>query len=238
MRNQPAKDCKTRLRRGVWMLLLAGLVVLPWPQTQAQVVPYKPGQGSGVMKPGGSGVMFGGQKNPNAPLYALLKSQSRLSLLAIQDGNKPLHGVFSLEGSINQRGDVTLTLDLSSVDTGDAVRDKTIAEVLFGASPNKKTTALVSLSLGGATLNRVKKGEAFSEKLKGTLLLNNQKQPFSATVFFSPVKTGGLRVLSMEPVELNPAHWGLDKNLDALLKATGAVSLARPVLVTFDLVWR
>ncbi len=168
--------------------------------------------------------------------WQLAQERSTLTFHAIKDNAVTVRGTLKASGTVSAGGKAALTVDLTTVDTSNPARDKNIMDAFFETAKKPFATAQVSLDLPQEALDMVKKDEGGIASLSGKLKLHGVKEAFTAKVFLAPA-TGGVHAVSAEPVEIHIDTWKMAPQLDTLMKLCGHQSVAKPVQVTFDLLF-
>jgi polyisoprenoid-binding protein YceI len=168
--------------------------------------------------------------------WQLVNDQSDLNFMSIkQDFVAEIHRFKRLAGKVDAEGNVVITIDVNSLDTGVAIRDSRMHEWLFatarypeirlsGQIPLEKMQEIKELSLG----------ESLQLPLTATLALVGKEQPLTVSLRITAVEKG-LLVTTMQPVVLLANRFDLTAGVEKLreLAALKMISLAVPV--TFSL---
>jgi polyisoprenoid-binding protein YceI len=178
------------------------------------------------------------QQNPNAkeqpasmPFlnWQLNSDESAFSFLSTKNSNHTEeHTIRFASGQINDQGEMTLMLDLATVDTMIPIRDQRMRDILFEIENHPVATISSQLDQKMPLL------EAFSAGF--TLDLHGVQKDMSAQVLIQSVGEQ-LVVTNFEPVLVNGKDFGLDPAINQLTKIAGLRSINYEVLVDFKLVF-
>ena len=184
------------------------------------------------------GLLTGCQQSPKAtdqpalmPFmdWQLNNAESTFSFLSTKNGNHTEEHTIQYEsGLINDEGEMTLVLDLTTVDTMIPIRDQRMRDILFEVEDHPVATINSQLDQKMPLL------EAFSADF--SLDLHGAQKDMSAKVLIQSVGDQ-LVVTNFEPVLVNAKDFGLDGGINQLTKIAGLRSINYEVLVDFKLVF-
>lgn len=163
-----------------------------------------------------------------------LSSTSSLSYVSIKNNaiaeNNSISG---LSGGLSDAGELSVSIDLTSVETGVSIRNERMQKMFFEVS--KFATAEVSARLDPAELAALTTGKPVQRSVALTLNLHGMEKALSADVL--AVQAGGkIHVTSTRPVLLNAADFGLEAGVNALREIAGLDAISAAVPVTINLV--
>lgn len=169
------------------------------------------------------------QKQTSFSNWQLDVTESQFSFITVK--NKTHTEENSIEfkdGLIDENGQMTLRLDLSSVDTLIELRDKRLREILFevDAYPVATVSADIDPSLPFEQ----------STEVEFELNLHGISKTMQATIMIQQVNNQ-LIVINYEPVVVNAKDFDLDQGINQLTKIAGLQSINYEVLVDFKLVF-
>ena len=175
-----------------------------------------------------------------APAHAdwkLANDTSRVSFVTTKAGQiAEAHTFHSLSGMIDGSGNVTVDIDLTSVDTMIPVRDERMREVLFqtGQFPKATLTAKVDAD----AIADMRDGQAHEMSVDGMLAMHGKTLPVTLDVLVSKLRRTRIVVATMKPVIVTAAQLDLADGVEELRNLAGlpSISPAVPVSVvlTFD----
>lgn len=135
-------------------------------------------------------------------------------------------------GSINDDGQVMVSVDLASVETRVPVRNERMQAMLFEVATHPQ--ALITAEIDPADLAQVDAGVPVEREL--TLNLSLHGSEATVTGRFRALAAGGqLYVTTLEPILVGAGDFGLNAGIDALQTVAGLASIARAIPVTVDL---
>lgn len=146
-----------------------------------------------------------------------------------------LHRFKTLSGSINLQGEANLTLDLSSIDSGIAIRDERMKEHLF--ETNKFPSAEVSVVFDKDLLSKLKVGAPEVWNVTASIALHGVtvKRPMALSVLKTSM--GGITVNTQQPVIVTATDFGMDGGVAKLQELAGLPSISLAVPITATLVF-
>ena len=152
---------------------------------------------------------------------------SALSLVSVKKGTAgEVHTIDKLSGSLSDAGELSVTLDLTSVNTKIEIRDERMRNNLFetGANPTATVTAKIGKVADGVS------------RVTGSLELNlhgvKKSLDFEAIAVMAGDK---LVVSSAKPIIINAADFGLEGGVAKLQELAKLPSIATAVPVGFVL---
>lgn len=159
---------------------------------------------------------------------------SSLSYVSVKNNAIAENNTISgLSGGLSDGGELTVSIDLTSVDTGVSIRNERMQTMFFEVS--KFATAKVSAQLDPAELTALADGKPVQRSVALTLNLHGVEKDLSADVL--AVQAGGkIHVTSTRPVLLNAADFGLEGGVTALREIAGLDAISTAVPVTIHLV--
>jgi polyisoprenoid-binding protein YceI len=139
-----------------------------------------------------------------------------------------------LEGSIDAKGNATISIDINSVDSSNPIRDNRLIEMFFQAEFFPE--AIISAQIGSDILNSDQQLQQAS--IPATLELYETKREITLDVMI--VKVGNdLVVTSLKPIIVNAKQFNIPtENLNALSKVCGGITISDIVPVNFTVTFR
>jgi len=167
--------------------------------------------------------------------WVLEKDQSVLNFITTKNASKTEVQSFDImQGSIKQSL-ATLTVDLSSVDTGIDIRDERLRELFFNITKFPQATA--SLKIDTADIKAIKLGYSQEITLDAVINLHGVKQTLPVVVQVTQLKEGKLLVFSKQPLIVNLSKFNLLAGLNKLREIAKLQSINMAVPVTFSLLF-
>ncbi|MCG6862127.1 MAG: YceI family protein [Chromatiaceae bacterium] len=169
--------------------------------------------------------------------WKMLPDKSHLSFVSIKKEHvAETHTFKSLQGSVNDAGIGTVSVDLASVDTRIESRDKQLRETLFQIKEHP--TAVYTVGLDDTTVTRISElpaGDQLTITLDGELSLHGAKQPLSADVIVTKSGVNRVQVASARPVVVQAEKFGLVEGINKLAEIASLTSISYAVPVSFVL---
>ena len=174
-----------------------------------------------------------------APLsYAewTLSPDSSVKFLSTKNTNiTEVHEFTQLSGSVTDKGNAEISIDLTSVETGISIRNERMQSMLFNVSDY--TSATVSADLPDTMMLALKNGETATSVLPLTLELHGEKKEIEADVLATTAADGHVIVTTQSPVLVNAGDFKLAKGVEALREVAGLDRISTTVPVTFTLLF-
>ena len=163
-------------------------------------------------------------------------ASSRVGFVSIKNNSIGENNVFEhVTGSISDAGQVALSIDLTSVETGVGIRNERLQRMLFEVE--KFPTATVQATLSASQLEALNAGGSVSETVKVTVSLHGMSVDKSAALSVG-VSEDGLRVTSTQPIVVTAQDFGLESGVAALQAIAGLNAISRSIPITVDLFLR
>ena len=163
--------------------------------------------------------------------WELDAEQTALHFLSTKNAQvTEVHQFTSLSGSVTSSGELTVDIDLSSVDTGIDIRNSRMKEMLFNVS--EFASATFEASVPEAMLSG-KAGDVQLGPVEGMLSLHGMAAPVTFHIAVSHVDENTVSVSTTQPSLLNVADFGLESGVESLREIAGLKSITTTVPVTF-----
>lgn len=141
-----------------------------------------------------------------------------------------VHQFTSLSGSVSDSGELTVDVDLSSVDTGIDIRNTRMKEMLFNVT--EFGSATFEASIPKAMLSG-KAGDVQLGAVDGILSLHGMAAPMTFHIAVSLVDKSTISVSTTQPSLLDVSAFGLTDGVESLREVAGLKSITTTVPVTF-----
>lgn len=145
------------------------------------------------------------------------------------------HTFNNYSGTITDKGEAKLDLDLTSVNTGIPIRDERLQKMLFNTE--KFTTATYTVSIDPAVLASLKTGERDQRSVEGLLSLAGTEKTQVAVLNIFKLTDKRILVSTAKPIAIKAADYGLEKGVEALQNIAKLPSVSPTVPVSFNLVF-
>jgi len=169
--------------------------------------------------------------------WKLENEQSQLSFISIKKGDiAEVHHFNQLEGTVDDKGNVQLTIQLASVATAIPIRDQRMQEMLFNT--NLFPTAGLTATVDADQISMLKAGQMRVSALEGELSLHGQSSPVTAELIVARLTDDTLLVTSQKPLVVQAGDFDLVEGVEKLREIAGLPSISRAVPVSFVLTFK
>lgn len=168
--------------------------------------------------------------------WALNTTDSYLNFATTKNThNLEMHSFATLSGDINSAGVATLTIDLNSVNTGVALRDQRMRDLLFETATYP--TATVTVAVPANLISGLAVGQTAETDISASLNLHGVTSAITTKVSVQKLSNSRVLVQSLAPVLLKAGDYSLTNGVEALRAAVGIASISVAVPVDFALVF-
>ena len=170
-----------------------------------------------------------------APVQAdwALNDRSRIGFVSIKNNSIGENNAFErVSGSISASGEVSLSVDLSSVETGVGIRNERLQKMLFEVA--SFPTATIDAALTDSQIAALEAGGAQTESVAVSISLHGKTVSKTANLSVS-ASDGGVRVTTTQPIVITAQEFGLEAGVAALQQIAGLNAISRSIPVTVDL---
>ncbi|VAW44597.1 hypothetical protein MNBD_GAMMA03-1570 [hydrothermal vent metagenome] len=166
--------------------------------------------------------------------WRLKNSESNIYYISTKNNNVSEHNYFdTLSGSINDHGDLTIQINLESVETEIPIRNERVKSMLFEVINYAKATITTTIDI--QKLNELEAGETYTDTISFQLNLHGITKNLSVTVQVIKHANGKILVTPETPIIINATQFGLEKGIERLRKIARLKSISPNVPVTFNL---
>ena len=166
--------------------------------------------------------------------WTLNNDNSQLSFVSIKAGNiGEVHKFGQLTGELTSEGQLTVEVELASVDTLIPIRDDRMQQLLFETDIFPKATFTASIDM--AEVNAVQVGTSKTLDISGDLKIRDRTTSISPKVMVTRIAEGAVLVNTLQPLLLNADAVGLTDGVEKLREIAGLPSISSAVPVTFVL---
>ena len=145
------------------------------------------------------------------------------------------HHFTDLYGSISASGEANLGINLSSAETGIAVRNQRVRDLLFEVETFSE--ALVSLPVNLASLAAQDIGSTRTESISATLNLHGISAAVDTEVTITKLSDSNIVVQNVSPILINAGDYDLARGVDALREIANLNTISYAVPVNFTLLF-
>jgi hypothetical protein len=141
----------------------------------------------------------------------------------------------TINGDISASGVATLTIDLSTVSTGIALRDQRMRDLLFEI--NSFPSATVTVAVPSTLISGLAVGQSATTDISASLNLHGVTGAITTKVSVQKLSSTRVLVQSLSPILIKAGDYALTDGVEALRAAVGIASISVAVPVDFALVF-
>ena len=162
-----------------------------------------------------------------------LNDSSRIGFVSIKNNSIGENNAFErVSGSISASGEVSLSVDLSSVETGIGIRNERLQNMLFEVASFPAAT--IDAALSDSQIAALRAGGARAESVSVNISLHGKTVSKTANVSVSS-SGGDVRVTTTQPIVITAQEFGLESGVAALQQIAGLNAISRSTPITVDL---
>jgi len=170
----------------------------------------------------------------NAADWVVDNQHSQLNFISIKKGNvAEVHQFNQLQGKLDSQGQFVLDIDLTSVDTHNAVRDERMTKHLFNVE--QFATAQLKANIALSELDAIAQGASKRLEIEAKLNLHGEEKTIKLNVMVTRLVGAKLSVVSTQPVILTVGDYALVSGVDKLMELAKLPSISHAVPVSFYL---
>ena len=144
-----------------------------------------------------------------------------------------VHSFTNMDGSISENGEAVLKVDLASVETNNALRNKQISKIIFDTKNFQEL--LISIKLNTDQFASLSVSRPVVMEVNTIITLHGISKEIRATLLVTRLQTGCLLITSLQPIIISLADFGLLDNLEKLRSIAKLDSISNTVPVTINL---
>ncbi len=164
----------------------------------------------------------------------LVENESQIKFISVKNNAVgEMHHFTTLSGEVLKNGNASISIHLSSVETGIPIRNERMNKFLFEVS--KYPLAAVQAQVDYKALTSLPSGSLLEQSLPITLDLHGQSKSFSAEVNIVKLENDQILVQSKSPILLQAADFMLEDGIAELQKIAGLNSIDTVVPVDLSL---
>ena len=167
--------------------------------------------------------------------WSLNNDASTLSFVTVKaDHVGEVHTFDRLSGSIDDRGNVEIIIELASVNTLIDIRNERMQNMLFETNlfPEAKITSDINLS----AITSMSAGASESMEVEFELDIHGASNSYTADLVVTRLENGVIASTS-KPILVTANTHGLVEGVEALREVAGLPSISRAVPVTFTVIF-
>lgn len=165
--------------------------------------------------------------------WLLVNDESNLTFTTFKKEHVAENHIFErFNAKVSSAGDVTLTIDLASVNTNIPIRDERMKEHLFEVS--MFSSASFEAKIDPKVFTGLRIGASQTIALSGTLDLHGQQQPVTTDVKVTHLVDGKFTVTAIKPILVKAESHALVKGVKKLQELAGLPGISTTVPVYFS----
>lgn len=169
-----------------------------------------------------------------ATQWQLDSDNSQLNFISTKKTHvSEIHQFKTLDGTIDDSGNVNITIDLASIDTKIPVRDERMTTFLFEIATYP--VAVLKATIDPEAIDAIAEGASSELTVDATLELHGQTVPHTLDVVVMRLVGAKLSVVSVKPVLLNVTDFSLVAGVEKLRELASLPSISYTVPVSFYL---
>lgn len=167
--------------------------------------------------------------------WQLNNERSKLNFISVKNEHiSESHSFTMLNGSIDNSGAVTVSVDLKTVETLIPIRNERMQEHLFNT--DKNPTASLSAQLSQEIM-KMPKGSTKQVEIDAQISLNGKSQTYPLMLRVGRTTKGTFVATTLKPFIINAMAHDLVPGVDKLKQLAGLSSITLSVPVTFSVVF-
>lgn len=166
--------------------------------------------------------------------WALDNDASRINFVSTKANSAAeVHTFGIVDGSVDDEGNVTISIDLDSVDTAIEIRDERMRDMLF--ETGEYPSATLAAQVDTAAIEALDVGASAIMNAEGQLQLHGTSTSVTVEVSVARLAEDRILVASRKPVIVYAGQVGLLAGVEKLREVAGLPSISPAVPVTFVL---
>ncbi|MBF7074368.1 YceI family protein [Glaciecola sp. MH2013] len=160
---------------------------------------------------------------------------SSISFMSTKNANfSEQHTFDSFTGSLNDKGELVITIDMASVNTMIPIRNERMKSMLFKVSDYNQANFVAKVD---KDLTSLAPGERKTATVKGDMTIVGNTVPVSFDVNVVGLAGNKLSVTTTKPTILSTSSFGLDEGVASLQNIAGLNSISTAVPLSFSVVF-
>jgi polyisoprenoid-binding protein YceI len=160
------------------------------------------------------------------------KAQSTVNFISTKNEHvSETHTFDNFSGDLSEQGKLTITIDISSVETLVPIRNERMQKMLFNMSDYSSATFTAQVD---PALTKLEAGEMKRVTVAGEMMIAGNKAPISFEVMLTGLKDGSINATTSTPTILNTTSFNLDEGVAALQKVAMLKSISKSVPLSFS----
>ncbi|MBU2924379.1 YceI family protein [Colwellia sp. 4_MG-2023] len=141
-----------------------------------------------------------------------------------------------LNGTLKDTGELSLAIDLSSVETNIAIRNERVKTMLFDVA--SFSNANISANLDPKLFSELTVGESYQSTISFNLSLHGVSQQITTDIQVVKLAKNDILAFSLSPIIINANKYNLVAGIEKLREVANLPSISPVVPVSFSLVFK
>ncbi|WP_159820787.1 YceI family protein [Colwellia sp. 20A7] len=169
--------------------------------------------------------------------WELVNDQSTINYVSVKASKvAEINSFKKLNGTIKDTGELSVDIDLGSVETNIATRNERIKAMLFEVA--SFSTANISAELDPKLFNDLTIGESFKSAISFNLSLHGVSQKITTNIQVVKLAKNDILAFSLNPIIINADKYNLVAGIEKLRDVANLPSISPVVPVSFSLVFK
>ncbi len=166
--------------------------------------------------------------------WSLINDESNISFASTKKSAiSEVHHFKTISGTINEKGSLNISVDLSSVETNIPIRNERMTKMLFEVG--QFANATLTTTFDSQKITAMKAGDVYLETLTFDASLHGMTQKIKTPVKFIMLSNNKLMLILDKPIVINASQFGLEKGIEQLKVIAKLPSISTSAPVTFSL---
>jgi len=169
--------------------------------------------------------------------WKLVNEESSLNFISVKKSKvAETHYFKAIEGSVDDSGNISVDVDLSSAETNIAIRNDRLSSMLFEVSKFPK--ANITASIDPKTLSSLKVGDSVIQAMSFNVSLHGVENTIKTKVRIIKLNNNKILVFSVTPIIIDASKYKLTEGIEMLRKAAKLPSISPVSPVSFSFMFQ
>ncbi len=168
--------------------------------------------------------------------WELINDESTVNYVSIKNSKVgEINSFKSLNGSIENNGNILVEIDLGSVETNIPIRNERMKTLLFEVASFSK--AKISAALDVKSLTEMNIGDTYNDSISFSLSLHGVSKEIITDLRVVKLTKNRILAVSLKPIIVNADEYKLSGGVEKLREVANLPSISSAIPVTFSLVF-
>lgn len=160
------------------------------------------------------------------------KSKSSINFVSTKNVNvSEQHSFDRFSGQIDDQGKLSITIDISSLNTLIPIRNERMQKMLFNMSEYTSATFTAQVD---DSLTQIKLGEMKHATVAGEMMIAGNTAPVSFDLVLTGLQEGSINATTVKPTIISTTAFNLDEGVQALQKIAMLQNISTAVPLSFS----